>query len=369
MKVVETLHKVREAGVSMCTCNFRFCDGRININRVVIRKLLNQLQQILYASFSRLIGQNRVGNSESTCIDKGTEHGIDTHYLTLANEPDFNHKQPGAKWSPLQLALATDVTVNHLRELVKKTPGMVMPKIIAANTLSVRAAGRYMEAIAENRGAKKNTDVVGYHLYDSSVNQRHYEKLQKFRIPMWVTEWTGPRDMPEATKTPLTLSLGQMVGRIKAMHGGSSVIMQFELAHPKSYAAGVFQGGSRKLWTRDTPYYVWQQMVNQTPQGDKAWMVDSSVFQGNKTWHDRIAAYTDTKKRRTTIHLVNDANTSAGDVVISLSGRKIKSATGFRTSGDENHVQLADEDVQFSRDRVSVALPKYSFVTLQIEHR
>ena len=50
-------------------------------------------------------------------------------------------------------------------------------------------------------------------------------------------------------------------------------------------------------------------------------------------------------------------------------GRKIKSATGFRTSGDENHVQLADEDVQFSRDRVSVALPKYSFVTLQIEHR
>ena len=69
------------------------------------------------------------------------------------------------------------------------------------------------------------------------------------------------------------------------------------------------------------------------------------------------------------IALVNDANTSAGDVVISLSGRKIKSATGFRTSGDENHVQLADEDVQFSRDRVSVALPKYSFVTLQIEHR
>ena len=110
-----------------------------------------------------------------------TEHGIDTGYLCIANEPDFDHKQPGCKWSKEDYARHMSLTVDHLRKLVKKTAGMKMPKIIAGNTLSVRGANRYMKAILKSpyRSAKKNVDIVGAHLYDSSVKGERLSRIDE----------------------------------------------------------------------------------------------------------------------------------------------------------------------------------------------
>ena len=297
-----------------------------------------------------------------------TKHGIDVEYLTLANEPDWNHKQPGAKWSSRDLAKATDLSVNHLRKLIDKTDGMVMPKIIAANTLSVRSARRYAEAIVANRGARKNLDVIGFHLYDSGTKESDYKKLRKFDVPLWMTEWTGPRNLSKKIKSPLTHSMGQMVGRIEAMHGGAGVIMHFELGHPNHYTAGIFKANWKKPWVRDTPYYVWQQMVNRTPQGPDAFMVKSSVSKGDSATENRVAAFTDKKKNQSTIHLINDSKDPVKGRTISFLRREVKSVEVYRTSESENHEQLKKDAVQFNTDSITIDLPAWSFTTLKVQH-
>ena len=300
-----------------------------------------------------------------------TEHGIDVAYLTWANEPDWDHKQPGTKWRSSDLAKATALSGDHLRKLVKKTPGMVMPKIIAANTLSVRSANRYIKAIAESRyaSAKKNTDVIGFHLYDVNVKPEHYTRLRAFGLPMWMTEWTGPRNMPKGTKNPVSHSLGQMVGRFEAIHGGSSVIMHFEFGHPNHYSAGIFLAPWKKPWERDTPYYVWQQMVNRTPQGDHAHLVQTRLEEQDKKWFNRIAAFTDTKTKQTTVHLVNPSKNDLKQVVLDLSGHRARSAQVYRTSEGEDHALLGPDAASIEGDRVTVSLPAGSFVTVVVDHR
>ena len=298
-----------------------------------------------------------------------TEHGIDTSYITLANEPDWDHKQPGTKWKPADLAKATALSVDHLRKLVKKTPGMIMPKVIAANTLSVRQANRYIKAIVESpyKSARKNTDVIGFHLYDAKVKAKDYAKLRAYGLPMWMTEWTGPRNMPKGTKNPVSHSLGQMVGRIEAIHGGSSVIMHFEFGHPNHYSAGIFLANWKKPWVRDTPYWVWQQMANRTPTGEKAHLVETKLAKGDSDWINRTAAFVDKATGQTTVHLVNPLKQDVAEVVLDFSGKRLSSAAVFRTSKEENHVALSADAATIKGGRVIVALPAESFVTLQID--
>ena len=295
------------------------------------------------------------------------QHGITTEYLCIANEPDFDHKQPGCKWSKEDYAKHMALTVDHLRELIKKTEGMTMPKIIAGNTLSVRGLNRYMGAILKSPypSARKNVDIVGAHLYDSSTKEKDYRKAGSWGVPFWITEWTGPRKLKN--KTPLTHSLGQMIGRIKAMHGGASVIMHFEFAHPKLYTAGIFVGTSKSTWKRDTPYYVFQQMVNHTPVGEKAFKVASAVEGLGKEWQDQAIAFVDAKKKVATIHLINP-NKQTINTGVDLSGKKIKKVSGYITSGDKNHEELPSDFFKRKGRQVLLTLPKQSFVTLVVDY-
>ena len=298
-----------------------------------------------------------------------TEHGIDTKYLCIANEPDFDHKQPGCKWSTKDYAKHMSLTVDHLRKLIKKTDGMTMPKIIAGNTLSVRGLNRYMEAILKSpyRSARKNVDIVGAHLYDSSVKDKDYRKAGSWGVPFWMTEWTGPRKMDKKEKSPLTHSLGQMIGRIKAMHGGASVIMHFEFAHNKLYTAGILVAASKKTTERDTPYYVFQQMVNQTPVGKNAFKVASAVEGQGEEWQDQTIAFVDAKKKVATIHLINP-NKRTINASVDLNGKKIKKVTGYITSGDKNHEELPSDSFKQRGGRVLMTLPRQSFVTLLVKY-
>ena len=299
-----------------------------------------------------------------------TKHGITTKYLCIANEPDFDHSQPGCKWSPKDYAKHMALTVDHLRKLVKRSSGMTMPEIIAGNTLSVRGANRYMKAILESsyRSAKKNVSIVGAHLYDSSVQAKDFRKVSSWGVPFWMTEWTGPRKMDKKIKSPLTHSLGQMMGRIEAMHGGAAVIMHFEFAHPKLYTAGILVSNSKKPWKRDTPYYVFQQMVNHTPVGENAFKVASAVEGMGAEWFNQTIAFVDTKKKVATIHLVNPTNKAIKKVSLDLNGKKIKQVKGYITNGDQNHAEMPAEDVKRAGRRVSLSLPKLSFVTVEIEY-
>ena len=299
-----------------------------------------------------------------------TKHDIDVEYLCIANEPDFDHKQPGCQWSKEDYARHMALTVDHLRTLIKKTDGMTMPKIVAGNTLSVRGANRYMKAILKSpyRDAKKNVDIVGAHLYDSSVKESDFREISSWGVPFWMTEWTGPRKMDKKVKSPLTHSLGQMIGRIEAMHGGASVIMHFEFAHDKLYTAGILVAASKESIKRDTPYYVFQQMVNHTPVGENGFKVASAVEGMGKEWRNQTIAFVDTKKKVATIHLINPTKQKINNVSLDLNGKRIKKVKGYITSGDENHAELPANAFKTQRQNVLLTLPKLSFVTVLIEY-
>ena len=68
------------------------------------------------------------------------------------------------------------------------------------------------------------------------------------------------------------------------------------------------------------------------------------------------------------MHIVNNTDSPVKKVNVTLSRKRLKSVIAFRTSEKENHIQLSKDAVKIDADGVSLDLPQYSFVTLQIKH-
>ncbi len=114
--------------------------------------------------------------------------GLPVEFLSIANEPDWPHEQPGYCLTPESNARLTRTTLEHFKRMAGDGKTVPIPKLVGPNTLSaVDAAARWLPEL--DRGAPGATAVVGSHDYDRRGG-RIADLVQAARgRPVWVTEW------------------------------------------------------------------------------------------------------------------------------------------------------------------------------------
>lgn len=115
------------------------------------------------------------------------EHGQTIDYLSLCNEPDWPHDQPGYFLTTEQHASFFAKVAGYLTEMAKRHSGVPRPKLVAPNLLSaVDAAEKVLPALLAAAGDQ--IDVVGTHDYDRRGHR--WAKLRELAgsRPLWQTE-------------------------------------------------------------------------------------------------------------------------------------------------------------------------------------
>src|SRR5207247_2179469 len=81
------------------------------------------------------------------------KNGVPIQYLSIANEPDWPHTQPGCFFTPERHAAVFKTVGDYLDKMAKKYPNVPRPKLVGPNTLSAPAAARdYVPRVLKNAG-------------------------------------------------------------------------------------------------------------------------------------------------------------------------------------------------------------------------
>src|SRR5262249_36232350 len=92
------------------------------------------------------------------------KNGVPIQYLSIANEPDWPHTQPGCYLSAERYAALFKAVGEYLDKMAKKYPDVPRPKLVGPNTLSAAGAGKdYLPLVLKSAG--KYLDVIGSHDY------------------------------------------------------------------------------------------------------------------------------------------------------------------------------------------------------------
>lgn len=117
------------------------------------------------------------------------QEGCPVEYLSICNESDWTHSQPGYFLRAPEHAKLFRILVDYFEAMSKQDPDTPMPKLVAPNGISViDAAKRVIPALDEKVAG--GVDVLGSHDYD----RRRQDRWQLMRNvagdrPVWCTEW------------------------------------------------------------------------------------------------------------------------------------------------------------------------------------
>ena len=117
------------------------------------------------------------------------EAGCPVQYLSICNEPDWTHTQPGYFLRPKEHAKLFRTLVDYFEQMATNDPDTPMPKLVAPNGISViSAAKRFIPAL--DAKSQKAVSVLGSHDYDRAKPDR-WQLLRDLagERPVWCTEW------------------------------------------------------------------------------------------------------------------------------------------------------------------------------------
>jgi O-glycosyl hydrolase len=123
--------------------------------------------------------------------------GFPVEFLSIANEPDWPHDQPGYSLTPAAYGELLAKVARYLDAMARRYPAVPRARIVGPNTLSaVDTATRWLPAL--DRLAPGAIAIVGCHDYDRRGER--FAALRKLagRRPLWVTEAcvNGPDHSP-----------------------------------------------------------------------------------------------------------------------------------------------------------------------------
>jgi O-glycosyl hydrolase len=162
-------------------------------------------------------------------LDYMRRHGYPVEFLSIANECDWPHSQPGYFLTPQAHAELFAKVATHLGEMKRRHPGTPCPKLVAPNVLSaVDCAGRYLPPLLALAGSR--VDVIGSHDYDRRGHRWKTLVEAAGGRPVWCTEWcvngadTSPGLLNSASEFWLAMS--------EAFNGGANVWMAYDWVYP-----------------------------------------------------------------------------------------------------------------------------------------
>ncbi len=157
------------------------------------------------------------------------QHGQIIDYLSISNEADWGHDQPGYFLTSEQHALLFAKIATYLNEMVKRHPEVPRPKLVAPNMLSaVNTAKHSLPAVLAAAGDQ--VDVVGNHDYDRRGHRWAKMREVAGKKPLWMTEccFNGVDKSPG-----LINSAGEFwLYMTEAFNGGVNVWQAYDWVYP-----------------------------------------------------------------------------------------------------------------------------------------
>jgi len=288
------------------------------------------------------------------------KNGVSVGYLSIANEPDWPHTQPGCFFSPEKYAALFKTLGDYLDKMAKKYPDVPRPKLVGPNTLSAPGAAKdYLPLILKS--AAKHLDVVGAHDYDPRGDRWGTLRKLADKRPLWVTEWCARNK--DGTPGMINSATEYGVAMHEAFLGGANVFMAYDWAYPPRDSGEALihvKWGDDYILTK--PYHLFRQWAEPVKPGMR--IVEAGVA-GKAAAAVKPTALLSADGRTLIVHVVNASDKEAL-ISLKLTG-KFATATGAertRTSSTEDASGLSA--LSGTAGNFTDALPARSMTTFRI---
>lgn len=154
--------------------------------------------------------------------------GCPIEFLSIANEADWDHDQPGYCLEPGQHAELLKSVSAYLTEMARRFPSVSLAKLVGPNTLSALTAADWLRMA--DSGARDAFAVVGSHDYDRRGERLAILRNLAGKRPLWVSEWcvNGVDKSPELINSATDYWLAMT----EAFNQGVNTWMAYDWAYP-----------------------------------------------------------------------------------------------------------------------------------------
>jgi O-glycosyl hydrolase len=331
--------------------NFEYCKHTIQIAKAALKRRPDiQLYATLYTPPPWMKTNNDAsgGGEARATIKAGMElklaeyvwvfcaymqkNGVPIQYLSIANEPDWPHTQPGYFLSPEKYAALVKVVGEYLDKMAKKYPDVPRPKLVGPNTLSAPGAAKdYMPPLLKN--AAKYLDVIGSHDYDPRGDRWGALRKLADKRPVWLTEWCARKK--DASPGMIESATEYGVAMHEAFLGGANVFMAYDWVYPpRDSGEALIHVKWGDDYTLTKPYYLFRQWAEPLKPGMR--IVEVGVA-GRVAVGVKPTAFLAADGHTLAVHIVNASDKEA-PIGLKLTGKfaSATSAERSRTSAAED---------------------------------
>jgi O-glycosyl hydrolase len=256
--------------------NFEYCKHTIQIAKAALKRKPDiQLYATLYTPppWMKTNNDASAGGEARATIKPGMElklaeyvwvfcahmqkNGVPVQYLSIANEPDWPHTQPGYFLTPEKHAALFKVVGEYLDKMAKKYPDVPRPKLVGPNTLSAPGAAKdYLPLVLKN--SPKYLDVIGAHDYDPRGDRWGALRKLADKRPLWLTEWCARKK--DASPGMINSATEYGLAMHEAFIGGANVFMAYDWVYPpRDSGEALIHVKWGEDYTLTKPYYLFRQ--------------------------------------------------------------------------------------------------------------
>jgi O-glycosyl hydrolase len=360
--------------------NFEYCKHTVQIAKAALKRRPDmQLYATLYTPPPWMKTNNAAsggGEDRATLKDKlelelgeyvwaflahMQKNGVPIQYLSIANEPDWPHTQPGYFLTPERHAALFRAVGEYLDKMAKKYPEVPRPKLVGPNTLSAPGAAKdYLPRILKS--ADKYLDVIGSHDYDPRGDR--WGELRKLagRRPVWATEWCARAK--DASPGMIRSATEYGVAMHEAFQGGANVFMAYDWVYPpRDSGEALIHVNWGNDYTLTKPYYLFRQWAEPLKPGMR--VVEVGVT-GRAAAGVKPTAFLALDGRTLVVHVVN-AQEKDAPVALKLTGKMAAATAAARSRTSAKEDALALLALKGAGGSFTDTLPARSMVTYLFE--
>jgi O-glycosyl hydrolase len=290
-----------------------------------------------------------------------SKNGVPIQYLSIANEPDWPHTQPGYCLTPDRHAALFKTVGEYLEKMAKKYPDVPRPKLVGPNTLSAVGAARdYVPRTLAAAG--KHLDVVAAHDYDPRGDR--WGALRKLAgpRPVWLTEWCARTK--DASPGMINSAVEYGLAMHEAFLGGVNVFMAYAWAYPpRDSGEALIHVDWGNNYTLTKPYHLFRQWAEPLVPGMK---VVTAGWTGRAAGAVRPTAFLAADGGKLVVHVVNAQDKDA-PVALQVTGRFAAATTAARSRTSAAEDAAALPPLTGTAGRFADTLPARSMATYRID--
>jgi O-glycosyl hydrolase len=264
------------------------------------------------------------------------KNGVPVQYLSICNEPDWPHEQPGYCLTAEKHAALLKVVGDYLVAMAKKYPEVPRPKLVGPNTLSAPGAAKdYVPPALKS--AARSLDVIGSHDYDPRGDRWGALRKLAGTRPVWLTEWCARKKDSSPGMIDSATEYG--VAMHEAFVGGANVFMAYDWVYPpRDSGEALIHVDWGNDYALAKPYHLFRQWAGPLSPGMRVVEVGAA---GKVAAGVRPTAFLAADGGVLVVHVVNASDNDA-PISLKLSGKfaGATSAARTRTSTKEDAATL-----------------------------